>query len=212
MLIRTRALELLAQLYRFGEGKASPEQYDLSAPVQSVHDLSREIELASGYGRPVAPGMAVLQREHNHAMAGTLRDGFEPHSTVMALTNIGLSNLQPLSVSVWLLAVSAFSTVDGNVSDFAACYFPPSTIPSMFSNQRAGRPLIVGTTMSVCSDAAGTADAECSVPSEAIRFSPFELPIGSGITSRSTVGAAGLVDFNFLVWIGPRGARPPGIA
>lgn len=207
MIFRTRALEILGRVYRFGEAKVSPEQIDLSAPIQPVHDVSRAVEVGSAFGTLIAPGLALIEDVHVHAMAGSLNQAIAPHATLAALTNLGLPS-SPLEIDAYLIDAWAHCDTDAATTFFTSAMFYPQ-LPGM-NAVTAPRLIVTGTTMTDISNAVASGTEEASGFSNVVLGFPRFVPTNTVLASRSTVGAAAQVFFSYLFFFGPRGVRPPG--
>ena len=212
-------LQVLDRIYRFTGAVKSSSVLDLQAPIQLVHDTSREAEL-EGYG--IDRGLSVMATWGvNHAGASTERYVIDPYFAVAATYPIDPNiDLKPDEFDLWLLSfavVSSAATQPATRFDFGYVIngdLPPyssQSVPAVFFHGHAG-----ASDVTYISNYAGTGNVyvlgeDLTVVQPPKASLPFRFPHRGrvGIVSVST-GACD-VFVNCLLWVGPRGCTPPGM-
>lgn len=211
---RTSALRVLERLYGFVAGQPLGE-VELDLPIQLVHNVSREIEVSSGYGITPSGGYWLIGPTHTHAAADSQRSVTNPYTVVRANAAIN-ATLPPsnLDIDIWYMGWSGMFETGGLITAAnSGIWFPP--IPG----QTAAFPMLVWAAAGAyaMTDLAGTGNAQVnSAAAAGYRpngpLLPTPLPVGSLLGHLSTSSAATTVVIADLCWLGPKGCLPPGVA
>jgi len=199
---RTRALQLLDGIWNFVGGTRGLSEYDLAGAIQPVSDLGRISEIGSGYSRAEGffSGGALLTA----VGAGTQRANFQPQD------NIDFHNKLLSGSWMWLLNYSVMTNT-------AAAHTNSSALMQIIAEAGsfgAQDKLLYGLTGVINTSIRG------ALPDLPVTFGangwearfPMYVPRGSTIFFATDFSAAATANHFFLLWAGPRGARPPGVA
>lgn len=213
-LIKNRPLGVLDRIYNF-VGAQTPTEADVDVPVQFVHDLSREAEIGSAFGR--FRGYAVFIATNTHAGAGVIRSAWDPYARIVAGSIDPNYSPTELDMDVWLLGFQTTVQTPANLTTLSIGWsplgaIPPSTTDAVFPllySTEFNRPFSQGNALGDLYLAAqeGT-DPSANVPGFLPR--PLYMPHGSTFTLRSNAGGATNVQASFLVWVGRVGTAPYG--
>jgi len=218
---RARALGVLDRIYKFTAAKSFTTQLDLNAPIQLVHDVSRESELGSGEG--IDRGYAVMASWGvNHAGASTQRYVIDPYFSIIN----GATPLDPNititaeQIDAWLISFAVVTSAAPQPAtrfDFGYVLngdLPPyssESSPVVFFHGLAG-----AANVTYLPNYAGTGSVyvlgeDLTVVQPPKATLPFRFPHKGrvGIVSVST-GACD-VFVHALLWIGAKGTAPPGM-
>lgn len=214
---QAQALKVLDSLYRFVTvGNRSPALFDLEAPIQPVHDMSREAELQSGHGYNL--GYYICMASQTHAGAGILYDVVNLYDPVNA--SGGYTAVDP--ATEWLWFIRAWGNV-GAAANLTQCgvyinagtgggnasllgpYDGTAANPRqlLWIGENGSYPLAAG-------EPAGVIDA-----ADRGFFPRIPQPItyAQGVMGMfSQCSGADTVTLAALIWRGPKGVLPPGVA
>lgn len=214
---RARILGVLDGIYRFTAAKTYTDKLDLNAPIQLVHDVSREAELGSGKG--LWGGYATLVYWGvNHPGAGQLRYVIDPYVTLLQ----SATPLDPVQtfladqLDMWLISFQVHTdTVNEPATRFTFTYVfddvNPTTgeaYPVAFFEGSGGTTIVT--------DFPGTGSEYLLRPEtnsdhlQCVKL-PFLFPHTGRVAISSQAGAACNVFVHALVWVGSRGTAPPGM-
>lgn len=193
---RARVLEALDNIYDVIGGLAGISRLDLSAPVQIVHDVSRE----AGYGSGRSPedGWQAVTVTNTHPGADTQQTQLDPYD------ELGLNTARD---RVWVMGARCLASSNPANISYArvACRYP--TTVGLFPT------LVILSMMRGDSfDAASQLLPEIGgVPVVEPNQFPFYIPPVGRVECLSISSAAGAVQADWLLWVGARGALPPGL-
>lgn len=205
----SRALTVLDRVYNFVGGKTLGRDFDTETPIQPVHDVSREAEIGAGLYWNWSWLIAVAGTTR---FASTIYDQFTWYS-----------NLSDAEVETWI--VDVIVNINQNPANFTsgvlALYYPPfGEFPgSQGSNLEPAKMVYRNGTPTVhtITNRAATG-VNYFIPNELDVTERLELPYlihrGSGLAGTFILGGAGgdSCTVNVVMWTGPRGSRPPGVA
>lgn len=211
-LFKRQALGILDRIYQFTGAVKSTSVLDLQAPVQLVHDTSREAELA-GYG--LERGWAVIPVDITHPGAGSETGLIDLYGTLVAFGAFE-PQFREDEVDLWIFRIGASlsGTAYGELNlGFAPFNLSPDTTGAhtLFPLWRAQ----VVEIFNNYSDAAQRAlivDPADTIVNHDVSLFPLYMPHSeSRITYRGTSTGAITVYLRFLVYVCPRGGTPPGM-
>lgn len=213
-----RVLRALDDIYSvIGGAPVAPTSIDTATPLQLVHDVSREAEISSGAG----PFDGFFHAGWRCEVGAGGNPTYDTGSLYGPAA--GGVNWDPDYTSqwVWLMKLWAAVQQDGNQGNFSDCQFfwfgqslqgiGPGSVSAIqpellfHSATRIGRP----STLRPASGYYGVQPAyETAYPRLMIPLSPdadtFQM-VASGTGAVNVNGGA-------LLWLGPRGVLPPGMA
>ena len=198
-----KPLKALDFIYDFVGGWVGLGEFADSA-IQPVHDVAREAELGSALGGLSRMGYTLLRAAHVHVATGTIRTTADPYN---AFDNLEIPRGNG---SVWISDVFAISNAAADFKN-AACLVTWPTFDGF--SQGDVQPLAFFDTpfgdVLAATLLLGAADGE-----RLLCRMPVFVPDGSIIAFGSESDGAGTVTITqtVLVWAGPAGARPPGVA
>ena len=215
--ILQRVLKILDQIYEFPGGEPSaPQEADTVLPLQFIHDVGREAELASQFE---FRGFWLGQVAQAHVAAGSIQEN-------LSLDNPSGGVLNGFTfddVRQWAWLYDAWGEVDDN-TDF--------TDALLAVNAVANKEIGFGDGTAITAGGLGVQhlvkywDATLEVTGEYYLVDsdtvtprvnwPVRIPTSAGsghLIIRSTSGGvnAFTASFSMLVWVGPRGVMPPGL-
>ena len=209
----SRALQVLDRIYKFVGDKALGREMELSVPIQPVHDLSREAELGAGHG---GTGGWIA---YAHSQQGIGQQ--ESSVDVFAYIQPFLASVPLENIDVWLMDV--FCTTENEaafVNATAAVCFPitEANLAGITGSSELQYRLVGNwdDAMKVA-DKAGTNVDLVGV----LKYNTFLTPIGRGLPMRVFRGSfftlltnsgANDTTLTWIMWVGPKGVPPPGVA
>lgn len=205
-----RPLAALDRIYRFIGSPSRAGSVAVGQPVQVVHDVSRESEVASGKG--FYDGFMVLEAAHGIGGGGGIgRTSIAPYTLVQAILLEAVEDFRIWIVQAWAEpeTATAFTLWDA-AAELAADFQGGATseLPILV-------PLTVHVTVANFPNNAGTGNRALSIPAnDATSWTapfPFLLPPGSLIRSQAQSTGDDILG-RFLVWVGPTGTRPPRVS
>jgi hypothetical protein len=210
---RGRVLEILDRIYHFTGTVASTSRLDLNAPIQLVHDVSREAELGSAYGRH--EGFAIVGAQVTHVGASTAYTAVDPYATVIAWGGFD-PGAQPTreDIGLWLMDVSV-AVLNGALTSLATSLDYPEMLPQTGTDNVFPLNYETFDTIPFC-NYAGVGDRIVMLPSLAGTVGtnypnfPRYLPYGTRIAFRTVTSGAEVIETRSLVWMGQKGTSPPG--
>lgn len=208
-----RLLGLVDRLFVFPAGvSGAPTEYSVESPIQPVHELGRGAELASGIGGVASGGYWLIGPQHAHGAANQIQTVTDPRTVIRAS---GVPGVPPsdLDMDVWYMQWSAGweeTALNAIATASAAIWFP--IVPGRTAVQPLG--IASWTAERDISDSAGGAatkllSVDTNIPRPTL---PIPLPIGAKFGTLTVSTAATTCTIAHLCWVGPRGARPPGVA
>ena len=214
----SRVLQVFQRVYQTSGNRQVPSLVDIDTPVTPVHDLSREAELGSGYGR--FNGFATLSTNVVHGPGVT--DEFAaqtPYATLLeAATQI---SRRPRSQSwVWLMSCQVLAADPANlvgawISAEMGPSLPELSTETHFLVWASGNrtqldlPVQLGGFIPSVNNAPTNFEMQGVGP---VNRLPILLPEeGSVIQLASQASAVATITFDCLYWLGPRGVTPPGV-
>jgi hypothetical protein len=209
---RNKCLEVLDRVYDFVGGLRTVSQADLNLPIQLVHDVSREAELGSPYGRN--QGYGSYNWGNNHAGAGTLNSVYEPYVSILNSLALDPVYVPPAGdVDLWLIGYGAYitaNTLGSLVCNLMFSAFPPETgfvnIPFLWAQDVVTTTDWPGTGTSL-----GIAELNDGSKNMVRNLRlPMLLPYGCRLGIRSNTTGAANVFLSTVIWIGRKGTTPPG--
>lgn len=204
---RERVLAALGRIYGFEGGQNTTNRMDLGV-ISLVHDTSRESEYGSGL--QFDSGFFSGRLEQDHVATGVIRDTLPVDDLIAGLGGDVSTH------RAWIMAVEHWSDVQAGNS-------PGTSVLGLSVVDVAGVYDAAQFVLSVVVAAGWTTTttllaANVYRPATVVRerlYNPFYCPPGSVLcgTSAATI-AAGTQNLqqHILMWIGARGARPPGTA
>jgi len=212
----SRALAALAGIYRFPGTHSAPNSVELSLPVQIVHDVSREAELATGFFANAAVTLGPTDGLGTVARASTTRLAFlQDTIPAQLLAEHGYS---PADVDVWVYGYWAIiAAADSGDFGHARVGVTIGT-PIGGGNSRVlasytivdGQAIVAGGTLMLV-QGSGTVN-QPGQPWGDFVF-PFLLPDDPEsaflMEGADDAGGAMTVGCFFRCWVGPKGSPPP---
>ena len=190
-----RPLGVVDRIFNFVGGLKGPKFYDLSSPVVFTHDLSRESEF-SGLG--LMDGFAAVYLTNVHAVGGLLGSSFDPYAVVTFLGGSAETH------RAWAMWSQIGATVASAPLTLASHFLIYPTVTGIFPTK--GPRVMVNEANGI--DIHGWQTTK-GYPRQ---FQPQLIPPGATWDGFSTTTGAATIEFYCLLWVGARGARPPGIA
>jgi len=219
---RARSLGVLDKVYDFDGGTRGLSEFDLEGAIQPVHDLSREAELGSGHGRN--HGFYIMRIVNTHVGVGSITDQlniFTPTNRFGTYTPVDPSSEWIWGFNAWMEADEATDFASATLHLNAGTGGSRDSLLGAFEPAGAGAGTdppgirliafwnaIVGASPPDLGNRSNTI-----MPSYNIR--PFPIPFAQAVlTFVSTSDTAGTIEIamSMLIWRGPRGVTPPGIA
>lgn len=199
-----RPLGVLDAIYRFIGGSAqAPRSFQTEMGIIPVHDVSRESELGGPeYGQ--AFGYFVGGQVDVHAAPGTVDTTHDPWDTVDAL------GLNRSACVVWMIKTFGNTNSTANFLSAAMSVAWP-VIPTVFAG---GPTFLISFYDAVVAQVNGLQLGNALGGSNGTFLTmPHLIPDGSTVHAR-TVSQIGAANIGILAvyWVGPKGARPPGMA
>lgn len=203
-----RVLGILDRIFHFGGGSSLPSKVELDLPIQVVHDVSRQSELGAGIGKD--DGYFIHQSNVLHVGPTTERYQTDPWETVAAITTI-----HPMALSLWLIYPMIFTQTGVLTRADVAMRYPLNfTGMPPAINDHPFRVIEATTTVVPVNNFNDTGDRNIYMSADGFSVrglsQPVYFPRGAIVTVVETANnIIGIVDL--LMWLGPRGARPPGM-
>lgn len=204
-LFQTAALRKLNALYRFIGGRIAPERVELSMPVQTVHDVSRMVELGTIQTDRLAGSLFTLTQTNTHAGAGTEENTLDAYDDIAA-SGWGRVNER------WIWLLNSFLTADGSILSSASLSLG---IPNL-GNAMVQRDVMLAVWGAVTAfhDVEGTGFSIGGVLDANRQFEsvtrPILIPPGSaGLGLRTVSTGAGDFRYTGVCMVLPAGVYPP---
>lgn len=206
-------LQNLTKIWGFQSNRAAPDFVDLESQVTPVLDLGRQGEIGSGKGSGQGYFVDVLTIVHPGA--GTLRTSFNPWTRAK---NQGVIPTDVTDYWGWILALTGNVDTPASLGVIVAGWeFIANSPPGGWVESTIEFPLYRG------SASIGSASIFAANPTPLLQVTwdharlPFPIfptaatgGTGFGVVSTST--GVMTTEVGVLYWIGPRGARPAGVA
>lgn len=212
-------LKNLEKVYRFTSSQlTAPEEIELEVPIQLVHDVSRDSKYGSGVGQN--EGYWLLHAANTHTITGTLTFSIDPTNPSQRLN--GFPAYDPDKFQLWIIRawIDVTETVDNKEAGIFLTHSATSIGPAGAAAVQVARDNIVSALNTLVTSSGGLpmrSDANNGVLQS--QFHPIPL-LQTGDIAAATIGftstadGGGTVgyDFNVMIWLGRRGATPPGLA
>lgn len=208
-----RPLGVLERIYRFVGGLPDNiRSVELGLPIQRVHDVSREVELGSGFDR--AEGWYLLRQRIVHSGATTERVTLNLYDFI--------SPFEPFRAdqyTAWVMDVSFYHLLPGTISFISVALTLPDTYPGATAGPFAANPsntrlIFFGNKTVQISNDAAVGDSIAVIPDNTnpqhILF-PIHTTSGSILLFRETSTEAMEGYTTILLWVGALGVTPPGM-
>jgi len=210
---RNRVLSILDRIYSFTAAKTYTDKLDLNSPMQLVHDVSREAELGSSWGR--FGGYAIANGATTHAGAGTeywVLDAYYPFWNGGVLDPI--VNPGENEMDVWVLGIQLQTTAAPN--EVTVGWMTQSIPPAAAGGLNTFVWFRATSTTTYATNWGGTGNVlilcnEGTDQEPAHNPFPFRMPHGSRFWMRTNTGAAATITLSILAWVGRPGTAPPGM-
>jgi len=199
-----KPLKLLDGIYRFVGGLGGVNRVDLASDITLVHDVSRQAERAGVGGH-----FGRINWQETFSPNGTLEE------IIKRVNDIGpILGLEEDQYELYVLQVECnMSTADmadiTSVSFVAGC----ESLKTRYGNR-------IGTSQPMyhvfywsdtpLSSTNSSGTAKGSIGSNF--YPPVWVPPEGFLAIQGVTTAATTLDFSFLLWAGPRGSTPPGMA
>lgn len=197
---RGRALRLLDGIYRFVGGTPTSLQV-WDDQITPVTDTSRIAEIGSGYAeRDSGFTLAGNNLTNATSAAATIRGSFDPFD------GVSFSNRNRAESWVWLMSYAVTTDIEATHTNSAAVVVFPGDREIVLYDLRAD---------SATSITPGTGRENVLMDWATKGFGiqlPFHLVDGSIIHQATLSSNDNITQHNFILWSGPQGARPPGVA
>jgi len=194
-----RPLGALENIYRFVGGQTGPNVFTLAAPLQPVHDVSREAEM--GTAQTGALGYFYLGTVDAHVGVGNIFTTSDPYAGPFR-------DLDPVDVDVWI--IDALCTCDDSADfDIALLGLIYPILPGAFATAET-QLLFEFTTPARAIVSAG----DSTIPAVIHRIAmPTYVPHGATLAQRTSADVAGTNNISLftIFWAGARGILPPGM-
>jgi hypothetical protein len=190
-------LKVLDRIYNFVGGETQRSSFDIGAQIQPVHDVSRQAE--RGEGREY-----ITFTTFAHAGAGNLWSEGTFRDT---LSTLGAGDLD--ESDIWLLWTAASSNTSGALSSAVIGVGFSAAVGRLGeSNVAVARYDAEGPRLSATNDflayAVGEPPGLITLPLKVQPDDVLKMHTGANAVSNLVCFAA--------MWVGPRGATPPGMA
>lgn len=214
---RRKGLGILERLYRFTSAVKAPSTVELESGIQLVHDVSREVELAS-YTRN--EGYFVYSQTVTHAGGGALYQSRDMYFQATSRSDYGVGeDTEKDDISLWLIDYSAWSDDASDNTNYA--------VSLNYDANSGGIPLHVaeiivpifawdaatGATRDFPNFAFNDTEQQLLNELSASQLPSLPYPVFNGVrlNTYSFAGAAVEVRIHTLWWVGRRGTTPPGM-
>jgi len=204
--ILARALVALDKFYDFDATKRFIQEFDLTSPIQAVHDVSREVELASAPGTLF--GFSSLTFVNTHAVAaGAIRSNLDPYDPAI------LATLQVQESDVWAFLMNFSARVEAGLTVTIGTFaIEQAAITGSITSHTILTHEYDSQTGIAVNDAADlTALIKTDSPAQNIPFPMLVTPGATLTFSTFASGAIAACRGQATMYFCPRGSYPPGI-
>jgi hypothetical protein len=205
--VDSRALESVAKALLLSGATSGLTEFD-DEHLQQVLDVSRMLP-----GNGLADGFTSLLERNTHVANGVIHSTFDPYDLVRA------RRLDVAQYSVWVMnheLLREHTPVDGVITDQGSgLRVRGIQLQVARASSWSGEPLETGGTFTPQSGAAAANSLQGQVN---FRNLPMLMHPGGDVLLQwsecAQIADAGpaRADFHWLLWIGPRGLNPPGVA
>jgi len=203
--ILARVLKALDNIYRFDSDVVAPDEVDLSGPIQLVHDVSRETELASAPG--LGNGYFNISIGTIHGVAASTIFASQDITAAAAFwATLGAS---PDTHDIWILEITARAQSTLAVTEALVAAFNAIVGGAFTDHQR-----LIWTSSGVSTGVMSSGGSNALIPNPLnVRFPVKLVPGATGSIAVQTTasGAVQSITHQLMMWVGLKGTQPPGL-
>jgi len=198
MRYRGKALQFWRNLWRELD---PPGEIDVAGPITTVFDNSRLSTIGAALGQ--AEGFLRAGSSNVHVANGDLFSSFDPYLSVDFFSPGSRDQYR-----MWLMDMfcTTNDATDFGQANFGLSYSGVSVQPTFTAAD-----VLIGSFTPPRSPPIQSAGVIGVVPAARAAL-PLYIPVGTTFRQASTADTSGTVtiNFNWVLWIGPRGTTPPG--
>jgi len=216
----SQVLQNLQKVYQFTTSQqTAPEEIELGVPIQLVHDVSRDSKYGSGPGQN--EGYWLMHAANTHVIVGTLTLLISPTGPTNRLN--GFPAYDPDKFQLWVIRgwIDASDFLDFEEAGIFLIHSVTSIGPTGAAAAASANDAVMvvrGLAFNAIGGFPGRSNSNAPQSPQS-NFDPIPLlqrndGAGAviGFTSTSDIGGTVAIDFNVLLWLGRRGATPPGMS
>lgn len=208
---KSRGLSVLNGIYRFLPfARTAPEDYDLTSPIVSVHDVSREAELGAYAFDEKVGGFFQVGQDNAHPAASTVNS----NPTVYTVTDQAFGSGSLNRVWCWLM----WAGLEMNASGFLTSAKLSVQVPQVGSALAPRNFLIEYWDADIAQPTGGFGTpytyfgVRAAAANQQRTRLPFLIPAGGQFGFQSiTSGGDFTIRLDTICWVGPIGVMPPGM-
>jgi hypothetical protein len=203
-----RLLKVLDSIYRFGGPGSQVSKFSTGAPIQPVHDVSRNAAHGSAFGSNF--GFAAYSQTNTHAAATTERTISDPYARILSgFTLDSTEQPKPDEIDLWLFYTP--NEYSGSLTNCSlGLIFPTGIVWPR--NTEFGIPLGYGSAARAMGNGTATGDINYMILAYDVPVMwPIYIPHGAVFSLKSVSGGVASLSFQPYFWVGRRGVTPPGM-
>jgi len=206
--ILSQGLRHLWRIWRWRSSQTGPSEIELDLPIQTVADVQRVQELGSANG-PFA-GYWRVSVTQTHAIAGEINETL----VLGGAAGTGEYTLRPGDDWAWY--IEGFGSIDVTAALGSADIYLPAPSDRFYgptdANPADGPRLLIRFTgqTTIAAGPEFSLTPQLNYNSVIPRLIPF--PAGVGLGFRSEASVASTIALEAIIWVGPIGVMPPGMA